>query len=160
MSEPANQMVTSGSEVAQLRALARLLDEAIGVPGTRLRFGLDPIIGLIPGFGDLLGGGLSLLVLVRASRLGAPSSVLTRMAGNILFDTALGSIPLLGDLFDAGFKSNVRNVDLLEQHLLRPQETKRASALIVLGLILAVLLALGGAAFLAVWLIRRIAGAL
>jgi len=148
----------SASEVAKLRALAQLLDEAIGIPGTRIRVGLDPVLGLIPGGGDLASGLLSLLVVVRASRLGAPSSVLTRMTGNILFDTFVGSVPLVGDLFDAGFKSNMRNIRLLEQHLEQPRETKRASALVVLGLITVSLLAVIGAGVLAVWVVRRVAG--
>ena len=125
------------SALAQARALARLLDTAVRVPGTSFRIGLDPIIGLVPGVGDLLGGALSAYVLVLAARAGASRPVLLRMLANLGTDAVVGAVPLAGDLFDAGFKANARNLALLEAHVARPRETRRASKLFVVGVVAA-----------------------
>jgi hypothetical protein len=112
----------SGDPDARLegaRRLARLLDDAIPIPGTSYRIGLDPLIGLVPGIGDVLGALLSTWLLVIASRLGASPSVLARMGLNIAIDALVGSIPVAGDLFDAGWKANVRNLRLIEGWLER-----------------------------------------
>ena len=148
----------SAATLEQVRRLARTLDTSIPLPGG-LRIGWDAVLGLIPGVGDGAGAVLSSFIVIQAARLGASRAVLTRMVGNVALEALLGSVPFLGDLFDAAFKANVRNVRLLEQHLERPQETRRASALLVVALILVVLLALVGAGVLAVWVIRQIAGA-
>jgi hypothetical protein len=139
-----------------VRRLAWLLDDIIRIPGTNLRFGLDPLLGLLPVGGDLAGGAMSTWIIVTASRLGAPPSVLIRMAANVLADTLLGAVPLLGDLFDAGWKANRRNVQLIQQYVDSPGPVHRRSRL-VLALIVAVLvLALIGAALLSVVVIRWI----
>jgi Domain of unknown function (DUF4112) len=104
----------------RLRRLAWLLDDVIRVPGTRIRFGLDPLIGLIPGLGDVLGAIVSSYIVVEAARQGIPRSTLLRMAWNVLLEAAIGVIPLVGDLFDAGWKANQRNVALLERYLTDP----------------------------------------
>lgn len=101
------------------RRLARLLDDAIPIPGTSYRIGIDPLIGLVPGIGDVLGAVLSAWLLVIAARLGAPASVLARMGLNIAIDALVGSIPVAGDLFDAGWKANTRNLRLIEGWLER-----------------------------------------
>jgi hypothetical protein len=116
----------------RLRRLARLLDNAIPLPGTRFRIGLDPIIGLVPGLGDVIGAIFSTVIVYQAARLGAPRSTLVRMLANIAVDTLVGEIPLLGDLFDFGWKSNTRNIALLEQHLDRPVAAKVASRRVLL----------------------------
>gem|GEM_PF-305100 len=90
-------------------------DSALTVPGTSFRFGLDPIIGLIPG-GDAVGGALSLSVLVLGLQYRLPVWVLWRMVFNIAIDTAVGFVPLVGDLFDFGFRANQRNMQLLRDH--------------------------------------------
>lgn len=90
-------------------------DSALTVPGTRIRFGLDPIIGLIPG-GDAVGGALSLSVLVLGLQYRLPVWVLWRMVLNIAIDTAVGFVPVVGDLFDFGFRANQRNMQLLRDH--------------------------------------------
>ena len=130
-------------QLERLRRLARLLDSAVQLPGTRFRFGLDPIIGLVPGIGHLIGAVFSTYIIYQAARLGAPQSILVRMLGNVGVDTLVGEIPLLGDLFDFGWKSNTRNIALLEQHLQRPVAAKAASRrlLFVLGLGLLILFA-------------------
>ena len=127
----------------RLRTMTRLLDSAIRVPGTRYRFGIDAIIGLVPGIGDAIGAIFSAFIVFQAARLGASTPTLIRMMGNVALDTIVGEIPLLGDLFDAGWKANVRNMALLEAHLQRPVSTARGSrrVLLLLGLGLLVLLA-------------------
>ena len=92
------------------------MDSAWRVPGTRLRFGWDPIVGLVPGLGDVATASFSALVLFRALRLGVPRVVLIRMVLNILIDLVAGAVPLVGDLFDVAWQSNSMNVALLERH--------------------------------------------
>jgi hypothetical protein len=130
-------------ELERLRDLARLLDTAVPVPGTRYRFGLDPVIGLIPFIGDAIGALFSIYIIVKAARLGASRSSLTRMIANVGVDTLIGEIPLLGDLFDFGFKSNAKNLALLEAHLHQPAaaraQSRRVLALLTLGLLVLLL---------------------
>jgi hypothetical protein len=141
-----------------VRALAHWLDVAFTIPGTRWRVGLDPILGLVPGLGDVVGGLAALYVLAVAVRLGAPASVLARIALNVGVDAAVGAVPLLGDLFDAGWRANTRNLRLLEGWLERPGETRRASAALVAGLVVAVLGGFALAAWGAVSLVSRLLG--
>ncbi|WP_119392577.1 DUF4112 domain-containing protein [Taklimakanibacter lacteus] len=108
--------------LARLRQLARIMDTALRIPGTRIRFGADSALGLIPGAGDVIGLGISLFAFTEAVRLGVPPRLLARMIGNIAIDTGLGTIPVAGDIFDLFFKSNTRNLKLLLEHLER--ETK------------------------------------
>ena len=123
------------AQVEQLRALSRLLDSAFVIPGTRYRFGLDALIGLVPGLGDAVSAVFSSYLVLQASRLGAPRSVVTRMIANIALDTLVGWVPILGDLFDVAWKSNVRNMALLEEHLQQPSAARAGSrrALVLLG---------------------------
>jgi len=142
----------------RVRAVAVLLDDAVRVPGTNIRFGIDPLVGMIPGLGDLLGGAASAYIILEAARAGAPASVLLRMTMNVGIDTLVGSLPVVGDLFDFAWKSNTRNVSLLARHIEAPLETKRASTALVM-LLLAALAAIAiGASVLAFWIIRRIIG--
>jgi len=97
--------------------IANLLDQAWRVPGTKLRFGLDPILGLLPGAGDLITALLGAYGVVVARQLGAPKHVQGRMLLNLGIDALAGSVPVLGDLFDFGFKAHVRNRVLLEKWL-------------------------------------------
>ena len=141
---------------ARLERLAWLLDSSIRVPGTRFRIGLDPLIGLVPGIGDLAAVLLSGYILKEAAALGAPPSVLARMALNVALEGVVGIIPIAGDLFDAAFKANQRNVRLLGAYLDQPRREKRASRALLAGLLLAVLALLTGmlvlAFLLAQWL--------
>ena len=114
----------------RLRSLAWLLDNSIPLPGG-FRIGLDAVIGLVPGVGDAIGALFSAFILNEARLLGAPRSVLTRMSGNILLETVIGSIPFIGDLFDMGFKANMRNIALLERLQFDPAGTRRGSQLFV-----------------------------
>jgi hypothetical protein len=101
----------------RIRRLSRLMDTAIRIPGTGFRIGLDPILGLIPGAGDLVSTLFSAYIIYLATRFQLPSPVIRRMLFNIGLEAIVGTVPLVGDLFDAAYKSNVRNLALLEQHL-------------------------------------------
>jgi hypothetical protein len=139
-----------------LRTLVRLLDDVFVIPGTSFRFGLDSLIGLIPGAGDIAGGLMSSAVILTAARAGAPKTVIARMLGNAVIDSVVGTVPLLGDLFDAGWKSNRKNLNLLESYLERPHQTQKASMLFVAGAIVVLLLAVAGSILLAVLLMRAL----
>jgi hypothetical protein len=105
-----------GSDLALLRRWAILLDSAFGVPGTRVRFGLDGIIGLVPGLGDFVAPAFTGLLLVTAFRMRVPAVVQARMVLNAGLDMVLGLVPVLGDLVDIAWKANLRNLALLERH--------------------------------------------
>ena len=138
----------------QLAWLAWLLDSSIPLPGTRFTIGVDALIGLVPVIGDLIGVLLSSYILKEAARLGAPKAVLTRMAANVLIEGVVGAVPLLGDVFDAAWKANVRNVRLLEAWMERPRQVERGSQWLVVGLIAAMMLFVAGCAALT-WLLLR-----
>jgi hypothetical protein len=114
-----------------LRKWAVLLDSAFQVPGTRMRFGLDPIIGLVPGAGDIVTGFFSVMILLHSVRLRIPKVVIARMLLNSGLDLLAGAVPLLGDLFDAGFKANLRNLQLLERHALAGVRPRRSDYVFV-----------------------------
>ena len=103
--------------LALLRRVAWLLDGAARIPGTRFRFGLNSVIGLLPGGGDTALALLSLAIVWQARKLGAPASLQRRMLANVAVEFGGGLVPVLGDLFDMAFKANLRNLDLLERHL-------------------------------------------
>jgi len=145
--------------LARARTLARLLDSVARVPGTKIRFGADAVVGLVPGLGDIGGAALAGYLVILAQRLGVPRSVVLRMLGNVAIDTIAGTVPLIGDMFDVAFKSNLRNVALLESALQRPAATKRTSRLLVVGTILALVLLVAGALVVTVIAIRAIASA-
>lgn len=116
----------TAARLERLEYLANLLDSRFTLPGTGFRFGWDSLLGLVPGLGDLVTVGPAAWTLVEAWRLGARKRVLARMGVNTAADLVVGSIPLLGDLFDAAFKSNRRNVALLRHELTRPgPDTRR-----------------------------------
>jgi hypothetical protein len=105
------------ARLARLRALAWLIDGAFGVPGTRFRFGLNSMIGLLPVGGDAVLGLISLYIIYEAAQLGLPRHKLLRMAANGGIEVVGGSVPLLGDLFDMALKANLRNLRIIEDHL-------------------------------------------
>jgi hypothetical protein len=98
--------------VTRMRTIAYLLDESLPVPGTPFRVGIDPLIGVLPVSGDLVGAGLSLYLVAEAGRLGVSTPTLVRMLANVAVDLLVGSIPVLGTLFDASWKANKRNLQL------------------------------------------------
>jgi hypothetical protein len=135
--------------------LAHLLDRAVQIPGTKIRFGLDAVLGLIPGGGDIAGAVFSSWLILLGSRMGLPRHVLMRMIANVAIDTAVGTVPLLGDLFDVGWKSNVRNYDLPAQWTYSPADNSRPATrgAIIAALAVVALLLIGGI-WLAVIVIR------
>ena len=139
-------LVGKDKEVERARALARVMDNAVAIPGTKFRVGVDALLGLFPGVGDVLAGVLSSYIVLTAWRRGARATVIGRMLANIGIDTVLGSIPVLGDVFDAAYKSNVKNVQLLERYVAAPRDVERRSlrmAIVAVGVVSAIIVGLG-----------------
>ncbi len=111
--------MSHAERLAQAQWLARMMDDRFAVPGTRLRFGWDAILGVVPGLGDALTSIISLIIVHHAWQTGASPFMLARMLGNVVADFLIGAVPVAGDLFDVAFKANRRNARLLEQHLNR-----------------------------------------
>ena len=152
----------AGVRLRHLRRFAHWLDDGIKLPWIPLRVGLDSIIGLVPGIGDAAGAILGAWILVEAARLRASRATLVRIFYNIAVDAVVGTIPLLGDIFDVVWKANLRNVALLERQLADPARAGKADRRFVV-LLCGVVLALCGAValagvFLVGALIRFIAG--
>lgn len=100
----------------RLSSAARLMDTALRIPGTNIRFGADSLMGLVPGIGDASGAIVGLAIIYEARRLGVPTHKLGRMVGNVALDAVVGSVPLLGDLFDVYFKAHKRNIEMILAH--------------------------------------------
>ena len=125
--------------VDALRQLKRLLDEAFRVPGTNIRFGWDPIIGLVPWVGDALTAILSCAIIVQAHQMRLPKVVQLRMLLNVAIDVIVGVVPFVGDVADVFWKSNTRNFALLERHAAQAQPPTFGDWLFVAGVVLAVI---------------------
>ena len=139
-----------GRALAEVEGLAWLLDNSIPVPLTGgRRFGIDALIGFVPGVGDLVSAGLGLFVIWRGSRMGLPRIVVARMLANSAIDLVIGAIPVLGDAFDLWFKANTRNLGLMRRWIERPDASTRDDWLAVLAILGLVF----GIAALVVWLI-------
>ncbi len=121
----ANPPFDRAKSIARVKRIARTMDLAWRVPGTKIRFGADSVVGLVPGVGDLVTMAISVYMLAEAHRLGVPKPMLLKMAGNIAIDTGLGAIPVVGDIFDVFFKSNSKNAKLLVEHLERIERISR-----------------------------------
>jgi hypothetical protein len=120
--------VTAVDRGTTLRRLAWLLDEALPIPGTNQRVGLDALLGLVPGVGDTLGALLSTYIIVEAARRGASPWLVARMLGNVAVETLIGVVPIAGDVFDVVWKANIRNLELLGDTLTRaepPRDPRR-----------------------------------
>jgi len=152
----------SAKDLRRLETFTRLMDDAVRIPVLGIRVGLDPILGLLPGAGDVLGATLSGWIVVTAARMGATPSTLLRMIANLLLDGLLGAVPLVGDLFDVGFKANRRNRKLLRAQEDDPQGLRRRSRWLVLGTVagtvVVVLLVLVGLAMFLAWAAARVLG--
>ena len=112
----ASEIADRQRRLNRVAKVARLMDTAIHIPGTGIRFGGDAIVGLVPGLGDAAGGLISLYIVNEARRLGIPKHKLAKMLGNIGLDFAVGAVPLLGDVFDVMFKANRRNLEVILDH--------------------------------------------
>jgi hypothetical protein len=126
---------TNGSLESLFRWLALIMDNLLRVPGTKLRFGLDPIIGLLPGIGDVTSAIVSAVAFVHAARSGVPKILLARMAMNILINELVGIVPGLGDAFSFWFKSNVRNYELLRRYSAAPAGSRRSDWIFVIAVL-------------------------
>lgn len=130
------------------------------MPGTALRFGLDPVLGLVPGLGDAAGALLAAWIFVEAIRLGAPRATLARIASNIAIDALVGAVPVLGDVFDIVWKANLKNVALLEHHAVAPAAAgKRDRAFVALlagGVVALCGGLLVGGVLVTAWLVRAL----
>ena len=149
-------------ELDRFRRLAVLFDSAVRIPGTRWRFGADAVLGLVPGVGDIAGAAFALYGLWVARRVGAPLVVQTRMLLHITLDVLVGTVPVIGDIFDIAFKAHVRNSRLLDQWLANPRAVVRRSKAALLAPLVAALALLAAVCGLAVWLfvvfVRWLAG--
>lgn len=138
----------AGSPARVTRGFAHVLDDLVGVPGTKIRFGVDPLLSLIPGAGTTVAAVFGTVVLVDSVRLRAPVSVLARMVGNYVIDWLFGLIPFVGALLDAAWRSNSKNLKLLNRTIADREQVRRASmtywasvaglALLVVGVVVAV----------------------
>ncbi len=138
-----------------LRRWAVLLDSAFRVPGTRIRFGLDAIVGLFPGLGDLATPVFALLLLLHAFRMRLPAVVQARMVLNSALDMAMGLVPILGDVADIGFKANLRNLALLERHARPGVLPSRGDYVFVIAFAIALIFIALAPILLIVWLLAR-----
>lgn len=141
MSETQQQQQNLGEKYPELRIMdgvATIMDNAIPIPFTQKRFGLDALIGLVPNAGDILSLGISGMLILTILRHGVSFSVLLKMIGNIILDASVGSIPILGDIFDFSFKANRRNVKLLKTHY--DEGGERMNAWVAAGILLAIVL--------------------
>ncbi len=136
--------------------VARLMDNFFLVPGTNIRFGLDPIIGLIPGLGDTSGAIISALLILRGAKAGLPRIVLARMALNILINTVCGAIPILGDVFSVWFKSNQLNYALYQKHSGGTTKAAKTDWLFVISLVTILLLVVGAVIVLSMMLLAAL----
>ncbi|MGH7695788.1 MAG: DUF4112 domain-containing protein [Gemmatimonadaceae bacterium] len=142
-------------DLERARGLARLLDSAIRIPVIGVRIGMDALLGLVPGGGDAVAALLGAYPLLLAVRHRLPHALVLRLLGNIAIDTTFGAIPVIGDLFDIGFKSNLRNQRLIELYAAEPARTGRSSKVIVWIAIGGVLLILGATLAMTIWLVSQ-----
>lgn len=148
-------------DLQALRRFAFYMDEAFNVPGTKFKVGIDALLGLIPGVGDVIGGVLSSWIIVGALRHRVPARIIFRMVLNIGIDLLFGAIPVAGDVFDFLYEENVKNIRLLEQHRdrSRPPRSMAAigltAALIVLLIITMAVLSVAGLLALVFWIIGQ-----
>lgn len=139
-----------------LQKIAKLLDNAFVVPGTSYRVGLDPIVGLFPGIGDLISPLFAIGILLHARELGVPKVVQARMVINVAIDAVVGAVPIVGDLFDFAWKANEMNLSLLELHAREDRGGSRADYAFV-GLMIALVVGLATIPFLVLgWLMSAI----
>lgn len=162
MAEPEPQHIPRAhvATFERYQQLVRLFEQAFRVPGTNWRFGLDALLGLIPGLGDLIGAVAAGYGVWLARRMGAPAALQIRMLGNVALDAFGGAVPVIGDLFDLAFKAQVRNRVLLERWLAAPERVARSSQLGVLAAVVAVLGVLAASVWLAAIALRALFGLL
>lgn len=164
---PVVHRVNPGDEprrAKDLELLANWMDSVFEIPGTGIRFGMDALIGLVPGLGDTMTSIISLYILQAASRHGVPRATLMRMAANIAADYAVGTVPVVGDVFDVYWKSNKKNVELLQRHItatpVEGHKLHRGDRLFVAGLIAGLVTLLVGTITISYFVITGVVGLL
>jgi hypothetical protein len=155
--DPTHRPRNSVERIALARFLAELLDQRFTIPGTSVRFGLDPILGLIPGIGDALANLAGSAILLIAAQYRLPKIVLLRMGLNVAFNALIGAVPIFGDVFSIWFRSNVRNAQLLERYVSAQRQVPTAGDWVfVMAVILGVVLLLIGTFVVLVWLVKQV----
>jgi uncharacterized protein DUF4112 len=137
--------------------LATVMDEFVRLPGTRFRFGLDPLIGLIPGLGDTASAVASAMTLIYAARCGLPKILLARMSLNILINEVIGIIPGVGDAFSFWFKSNTRNYELLQRHWGAPRQPRTSDWIFVAAVLVILAVVVLAGVVVSVFVLRELA---
>lgn len=151
-----NQPDVAPASLKRLQQMSHVLDKAIAIPGSNIRVGLDPILGLLPGGGDVITGLLSVYIVFEGARMGLPAPTLGRMGFNILLDVLSGTVPVLGDLFDVGWKANSQNVALIEKHVAAPEPSRAADKVFAFLVIAALIALVIGVAAFSVWAIAQL----
>ncbi len=157
---PSRWRTNSGRQLfadENLDLLAHLLDDCFRIPGTSIRFGLDGIIGLVPGLGDILGGLASCIIVVAAWFRGVPYIALMRMGVNIGIEVLIGAIPLFGDIFDIAWKANRRNYALMTRHLRQPRQHTWKDYAFISAIVLTLGAIFAIPALLVFWLLAKLA---
>jgi Domain of unknown function (DUF4112) len=121
--------------LATAEFLAKVLDTTVRIPGTQIYLGLDPLLGLIPGIGDMLANLIGTVILILAARLQVPRIIIARMSLNLLINGTIGTVPILGDLFSVWFRSHARNAVLLREAATKPQRSSQGDWFYVAGII-------------------------
>lgn len=147
-------------EQSKQKEFAELLDSKFKIPNTNIRFGIDPLLGLIPGAGDWLGGLLSMYFLIQAAVMGGRATVLSRMFLIILMDILVGSIPVIGEIFDVYWKANEQNAEILEELERNPQKTVGESRLWIWVVVIQFIAIIIGLLLLLTWLVAELVGLL
>ena len=142
--------------VATAELLAKVLDTTVKIPGTPFYLGLDPLLGLIPGIGDLLANLIGTVILVLAARLQVPQIVMARMSLNLLINGAVGAIPIAGDLFSVWFRSHARNAELLRRAATQPYRETQQARFYLAGIIGGTVLLLMLAIALVLWIVVKL----
>ncbi len=142
--------------MATAEFLAKILDTTVKIPGTPFYVGLDPLLGLIPGIGDVLANLIGTVILILAARLDVPKVVITRMSVNLLINGTIGAIPILGDLFSIWFRSHARNAELLRRAATQPYRETQQARLYVAGIIGGTVVLLLLAIALVLWIVVKL----
>lgn len=140
-------------DLERLRLITQVMDQAFGIPGTKWRFGLDALFGLVPGLGDIVGALIGVYALHVARRLRVPSEMQLHMLTNIALDATVGTVPIAGDLFDFAFKAQTRNLAMIDDWLKTPVEARRRSRRGLLLIPLAIVAVFAVLTILGVWLL-------
>lgn len=139
-----NKTHTQNATMKQVARLTKLMDKQFVIPGTNFRFGLDGILGLIPGVGDVSTFAVSCYLITLMAKNGASGYVMARMVLNVLIDAIIGSIPFIGDLFDFAFKANSKNLRLMQEHFVEGRHRGGAWKVILPIVIILILIMIGG----------------